>query len=319
MHVYPLNQLNGVQMEIIDNIIGLSPIKDLKSASNFLERVKRIPKVVEDLMKDIKWRTQKGLIPPKHYLSLCITQMEALLTTDVKENVLYKTFHVLASKKLEKSQLNEMCKTLETTLEKNVYSCYQSLILQVKEMLNVAPEEVGLWRVPNGERIYQILIEKETSTSMTAKQIFETGLKCVENTKNKIMQLLVKEGFPPNFSDAIFLLKNDEKFLFEDSQEGRQDILKSYQNLLSVYKQKCENFFGVVISADLQIVRVPKYKESNAIGAYYNPASLDRKKPGTFCVNLKNVSLHPTYGIKTLFFHEGKPIPILFLFFIYLL
>jgi uncharacterized protein (DUF885 family) len=315
MHIYPLNQLNGVQMDIIDNIMGLTQINDLKTANNYIERVNGIPKVIENLMEDIKWRSKKQQILPKFYLKICINQIEKLLTSDVKENVLFKCFSAKSKKFLAPKEEKEMNQKLEKILSNKIYPVYEKLSHSINNLLDFAPEEVGLWKMPKGDKIYQILIEKETSTKMTAKEIHNLGLFHVNNIKKNLLKIFETENFPSDFNQAIHQLKNDPRFFFEDSFEGRKKILKTYQNFFHSYQEKCENFFGVVPSVSLQILRVPKYKEDSSAGAYYNPPSMDKKKLGTFCVNLKNISLHPTYGMKTLFFHEGKNLILILIYY----
>jgi len=47
--------------------------------------------------------------------------------------------------------------------------------------------------------------------------------------------------------------------------------------------------------------------EKGSAGAYYNPPAMDGSRPATFYANLRDTSEMPTWGMKTLAYHEGIP------------
>ncbi len=55
------------------------------------------------------------------------------------------------------------------------------------------------------------------------------------------------------------------------------------------------------------VERIPAFKEETSPTAYYHPASLDGKRPGTFFVNLVNSQSYSKLGMRTLAYHEAIP------------
>ena len=55
------------------------------------------------------------------------------------------------------------------------------------------------------------------------------------------------------------------------------------------------------------VERVPQFKEATAPGAYYFPASLDGKSPGTFFANLRDVNEVVKFKMSSLAYHEAVP------------
>jgi uncharacterized protein (DUF885 family) len=55
------------------------------------------------------------------------------------------------------------------------------------------------------------------------------------------------------------------------------------------------------------VERVPQFKEATSPAAYYFPAALDGKTPGTFFVNLRNIEEVLKFKMHALAYHEAVP------------
>jgi uncharacterized protein (DUF885 family) len=66
-------------------------------------------------------------------------------------------------------------------------------------------------------------------------------------------------------------------------------------------------YFRTLPKAGVQIKRVPKYIESGAPGGYYQNATLDGKRPGTYYINLRDTAEVPSWTLPTLTYHEAIP------------
>ena len=65
--------------------------------------------------------------------------------------------------------------------------------------------------------------------------------------------------------------------------------------------------FVTLPKAQIEVRRVPEFKEATSAGAYYQGASMDRTRPGVFYANLRDMSEVPKWGMPTLAYHEGVP------------
>ena len=61
------------------------------------------------------------------------------------------------------------------------------------------------------------------------------------------------------------------------------------------------------LEAAVEVERVPEFKEKTAPGAYYEPAAMDGSRPGMFYANLHDIKATPTYGMRTMTYHEAVP------------
>lgn len=71
--------------------------------------------------------------------------------------------------------------------------------------------------------------------------------------------------------------------------------------------QKAPDYFSTIPPQPVEVKRIPKAVEAGAPGGYYNGPSLDGSRPGVFSINLKDMKAVPSFGMKTLTYHEAVP------------
>ncbi len=135
------------------------------------------------------------------------------------------------------------------------------------------------------------------------------GLSEVARIQSEIMTILKGEGFDTSagFSQAIETLAADPKFYYEDSDEGRAQILVDYQKILDEINAGLDDAFRIRPKAGMEVVRIPEFKEKTAPGAYYQQPAIDGSRPGRFFANLYDIKATPKYGMRTLAYHEAIP------------
>ena len=97
------------------------------------------------------------------------------------------------------------------------------------------------------------------------------------------------------------------EFYYEDSDEGREQILADYEAMLAEFDEKLDEAFNIRPKAGIEVKRIPEFKEKTSPGAYYNQPSMDGTRPGRFYANLYDIKATPKFGMRTLAVHEGIP------------
>jgi uncharacterized protein (DUF885 family) len=108
-------------------------------------------------------------------------------------------------------------------------------------------------------------------------------------------------------AERVQALHKDPRFLLPNTDEGRQQLLARYQQILDEVSARMPEYFRTVPPGKLLVQRVPVSAENNEAGAYYQPAAMDGSRPGTFFANLRDVGETATWTMKTLAYHEGIP------------
>jgi uncharacterized protein (DUF885 family) len=107
--------------------------------------------------------------------------------------------------------------------------------------------------------------------------------------------------------ERMTALSKDPRFLLPNSDEGRRQVLARYQQILDEANALMPKYFRSVPQTHLAVQRVPQGQEKGSSGAYYQEAAMDGSRPGIFFANLRDLSETPTWGMKTLAYHEGIP------------
>lgn len=112
-----------------------------------------------------------------------------------------------------------------------------------------------------------------------------------------------------DFRTSIGNFEHDIEQKYENVEESRTKILDDYRQIIEDMEKETEKYFSPACRPATKCVveRVPPFKEATSPGAYYFPAALDGKTPGTFFANLRNIEEVLKYRMHALAYHEAVP------------
>lgn len=308
---YPVNQLFGVQNGYPSFMEAQHQVNDAEDAKNYLSRLEKVKVKFEQNLAGLKLREEQGIIPPRFVIDRVLTEMNDFVATPVQENILYTSL----KDKLEKAEgisadeQSQLLLAAEENITNFVHPAYQLFIDYFNGIANKAGDDDGFWRFPKGDEAYAKSLQFFTTTSYTADEIHNLGLSEVDRIQSEILAILAAEQFDvtQGFTKAIEDLAADPKFYYEDSDEGRAQILKDYQVILDEIDAGLDGAFRIRPKAGMEVVRIPEFKEKTSPGAYYQQPAIDGSRPGRFFANLYDIKATPKYGMRTLAYHEGIP------------
>jgi uncharacterized protein (DUF885 family) len=197
---------------------------------------------------------------------------------------------------------------METLIESVIQPGYRRLAETLGELAAEANDDHGVWKHPDGDAYYRWALRWHTTTDKTADEIHRIGQAEIERIHGEMSRILAAEGLPSDDPIATLLeLNGDPRFLYPDTDEGRDEILRDYRGMIADVESRLPELFGRLPEAPVEVERVPVFKEAGAAGAYYNPPSLDGTRPGVFYANLRDVSEVQRFRMRTLTFHEAIP------------
>jgi uncharacterized protein (DUF885 family) len=102
-------------------------------------------------------------------------------------------------------------------------------------------------------------------------------------------------------------LGKDPKYLFPDTDAGREQLLTYLNGLISGVRPQLSKAFNLNLKAPVIAKRVPPDIQDGAGQGYMNTGSLDGSRPSTYYINLKSTQNWPKYTLPTLTYHETVP------------
>jgi uncharacterized protein (DUF885 family) len=311
-HNYPVNQLFGVQSLTPDFLINLHRIADRRGAEDYLARLGEVGRKYDQVLEGLVLREKKGVVPPRFVIERVLAEMRAFAGTPAADNPLCRNLgtKVEALKELAPADRQALAARCVQAIDAGVVPAYRRLIAFFEGQLTRATTDDGVWKLPDGDAYYRYRLRSETTTKMTPQQVHELGLAEVARIDAEMTAILVAQAqLQPGETAARALarLALDRRFLYPNTDEGRQAALADYRRMLEEQQTLSRTVIGLVPKAPIEVQRIPEFKEKTAPGAYYNPPALDGTRPGVFFANLRDMSETPKFGMRTLAVHEGVP------------
>ena len=305
----PFIQFYGTHLSFVNFMTDTHKLVSEKDAEDYIKRISKIPDAIEQLMVFEKRRAEAGIYSPKFVYEKTLLQLTSLIETPTDQHPLFITFRDASeSMDLENDKRENMLLSLKDNIEK-FKSSYAKLKILVEENSNNAREFDGVWSLPNGDDYYKHRLQIFTTTDLTADEIHNLGLQMVEEIQSEIKRILSDEGYDVNrpLADLFVELNNDPRFLFEDSDEGREAILDEYRRINEETYAMLPDYFNELPKAKVVVKRVPIFSEKSAAGGYYQGSSLDGSRPAAWYANLYDINATQTFKMPALSFHEAVP------------
>ena len=324
-HGYPVNQMSGIQSGLPSMMESSHKLRNKSDAEAYITRLSKFGIKFSQLIESLKIAESKGIVPPKFVINRVLDEMKGFVGTKtdstkaadntispVRSNILYTNFatKIDSLKDLSQEEKDQLKKQVEVEIETSVFQAYSNLIQHYEQLLAKATTNDGAWKLPNGDAYYRYKLKEQTTTNLDPEEVHQIGLTEVARIKTEMQAILDAEGYSDTtktLGAIVQELNTEERFLFPNTEEGRQMVLDEYDRILTEVSAGLDDAFDVRPKADLEVKRVPAFKEEGSPAAYYDMPAMDGSRGGTFYANLRNVHESVKFGMKTLAYHEGIP------------
>lgn len=314
-HNYPVNQMFGSHTWFPTFLMNVHTITNKTDAEAWIARVSKIDVKVDELIAGLNKRAELGIIAPKFVYPYVLSDCENLIKGypfDKSEavNPLLEDFTNdlnLIDSVIDEKTKKELINNAEIALIKTFQPAYLKLIDAVKAIESQSTTEDGIWKLPQGEEYYNVLLKGTTTTNYTAEEIFELGEKEVARIHLEMEEIMKKVNFKGDLNAFFTYMETEESFYYPNTKEGKQAYLDKNIALIDEMKTHIDELFNIKPKAKLEVVAVEPFREQSEGEAFYNSAAPDGSRPGYYYVNLYNMRAMPKYEMEALSFHEAIP------------
>lgn len=310
---YPVNQMHGYHSSLPAFLINMHTIDAEEDAFAYISRLKEFPRLVEDIIGNIKIREQNGIVPPKFVFEKVLEDSRNVIKGKPfqkasERSVLLGDFRTKVNKlDLPVKEKNRLVKEAEVALVDQVKPAYEKLISTLENQQKRATNEDGAWKFPKGEKFYTHALKRNTTTDLTAEEIHEIGKNEVVRIHAEMEKIMEEVGFEGSLEEFFDFMREDEQFYFEDSPGGREAYLEEAKAIINAMKERLDELFLTQPEADIVVKAVEAFREKSAGKAFYQQPALDGSRPGIYYANLYDIKAMPKYQMEALAFHEGIP------------
>ncbi|HLP21807.1 MAG TPA: DUF885 domain-containing protein, partial [Chitinophagales bacterium] len=182
-HGFEITQMGGIHNDLPAFLVNVHRVDSVTDAEAYLSRLKKIDKVFDQTLVNLKKSEDIGVIPPYFTFKYVTEDLKTFIANcDKKDenNVLLSDFSSKVDALKTDGSVKGMLKAQAAeTIRTTVKSSYQRLL---DYWLTIEPKakangEKGAWSLPNGDDYYNAQLRFHTTTDMSAEDVYQTGLK----------------------------------------------------------------------------------------------------------------------------------------------
>ncbi len=300
-HLLPFSHRGGIQLAHEDS--GVIPLKSFDDFYFWIQRLRNLDKRIEQTIALAKMGLQRGYKPPRILMERVNRQINLQSHSKVKESPYYKVFIDLPES-ISKEDQRSLRMEAEEVIKETVIPSYLLLEKYFKEeYLPQSRESVGLYNIPNGRELYEVLAKSFTTTDLSPKEIHQIGLKEVKRIRSEMEVIIKQLEFEGSFNDFLKFLREDERFYYKTPEE----LFEGYLAVSKRIDPELVRLFGTLPRTPYGLRAIPDESAPDTTTAYYMPPAPGGLRPGYYYVNLYRPETRPKFEMEVLSVHEAVP------------
>jgi uncharacterized protein (DUF885 family) len=304
-HLMPVDQKWSPNLTLGQFAGGTSaqPFKTVEDYRNWLKRVDGFIAWSDTAIANMKRGLKQGYILPSSLIQKTIPQWEALATGKAEEHLYYSPVK-LFPESFSAAEKEELTAAYHAMVSNKIIPMHQRMSKFLKEeYLLKGRASAGISETPNGRDFYQYNIRYQTTTNMTADEIFELGKNEVARIRVEMEKVKEQVGYEGDMKSFFDHVRTNKKLMpFAKPEE----VIANFNTIHETMKPKLKELFGKVPKTGFEVRRTEAFRESSA-SAEYNQGSKDGSRPGIFYVPLPDVKAYNIFSDEALFLHEAIP------------
>ena len=309
-HSYPFNQIGGNHLGLVEFMTDTHPVRNLREASDY---IKRVEKFDESLNANLIWLEEQknlGIFAPKYVFDHVITQLKELIAYEDSDNPLMQVFaRKVDTLDIDEQKSEELKTALSAVIASDVKSGFKSILGFFESNYEYANTNHGVWSLPDGDAFYAARLRSYTTTDYSAEEIHQIGLSEVDRIGARMKEIFLELGYQVNMPVGEMMndLNENPDFLYSDTPDRKEIVIADFNKMVKEAEEDVKPYFARFPVSPVEVRAIPEYSEQTAAGGYYQAPALDGSRPGVFYANLYDIKQTPTFGMRTLTFHEAVP------------
>jgi len=304
-YTFPLEQMNGVNVNLIETLTVRHPLANEKDAVNYVAALGQASARMEEATAESRRLAAKNVIPPKFILNATIKQMQGFIDPAPAQNPFVAIFaQKMEAAKVPEPRRDALRKEAENIVATQVYPAWKKAIATLETQLPHSTDDAGLWRLKGGADAYAYFLRRYTTTNLTPDQIHEVGLREVDRIEKEMDAIFRRLGRSEgSVNERAEKLKQD--LAYPKTEEGRTAIMADAEGILRDAEKRSAALFDKTPKSPVVVQPFPRFREANAAANYNSPAP-DGSRPGVIQIPLRP-EMMTRFALRSLVYHEGVP------------
>jgi uncharacterized protein (DUF885 family) len=316
---YVLNQMDSAFLTLPSFLDERHEIATPEDAEAYLARLRAVADAIDNETARARIDSGNGVRPPTFIIDATIAALDDVMAQPAVQQLyvtaLQRKLDMLAAAVSDPAARGAMQQRnagyvarAEAIVRDHILPAHQRAAIFLRADRGNATDAAGVDRLPHGAEFYAATLRIETTTELTPDEIHRIGLQRVRALSNELDIALRRVGLTAGPVGArLTQLTADPRYQYEDSDEGRAQLIADVQRRLDRVLERAPQWFGRLPAARLEVRRVPPLLEAGQPGAYYEPATLEGNTPGIYYINMRSLAEMTKIDLPTQDFHEAVP------------
>ncbi len=298
----PVTQMYGPQL-LLPLLAKSAPFRTVSDYDEYLKRLGAIPRLLSQQQQQMRAAIDAGWVQPAEAIRRVPDQLDAQIPADVAQSPLYVPFSKFPEDigEADRKRLTESARQI---LAERVIPAFRDLKQFYESTYLPAAAHrkgPGASKLPGGADFYQALIANTTTTTLTAREIHNIGLREVARIRSEMESAMARAGFKGTRAEFARFLHDSPQFYYDKPE----DMLAGYRDIAKRADAELPKLFAELPRLPYGIRAMPAYEGDNA--DHYVPGSGDGSRAGYFEANVNHLRTRPKYHMEDLLLHEGVP------------
>ncbi|HEX6086498.1 MAG TPA: DUF885 domain-containing protein [Thermoanaerobaculia bacterium] len=297
----PVSQMGGIHLGSAQ-LPSLLPFATVKDYDDYLVRMSKFPKSIDDTIANMRKGMAAKQMPPKFLLEKVAQQAGDIADDDPEQSPFAQPLQKMPDSFAAEEKARIRAAVVER-IRASILPAYAKFAAFVRD--EYAPRgrtDVGVWALPDGKERYAFLARNSTTTDLTPDEIHQIGLREVARIEGEMLAIAKTLGFN-DLKSFNASLENNPRVAVSSGEQ----ILEAYRKYTKQMYEKLPQLFGRLPKANMEVVATPAFREAQASSAEYNTGSPDGSRPGRVYVNTYQATTRKTLSQESTAYHEGVP------------
>ncbi|HEX8489483.1 MAG TPA: DUF885 domain-containing protein, partial [Chthoniobacterales bacterium] len=300
-YLMPITQRGGLQT--LDELGERLRFETVKDFEDWIARLRAFPVLMDQSIALMQEGAREKVIWPKIVLERVPAQIDKQLVSKPEESPFFKPFTKFPDA-ISAADRERLSKAAQEAITAGVLPSFEKLKKYfVEEYLPAAPEQIGVWQMPQGAEFYAHLTRRFTTTDLTPQQIHDKGLSEVARIKGEMEGIREKVGFNGTLPEFFTKLRTDPQFFYKTPEE----LLEAYRAMSKRIDPNLVKVFKTLPRMPYGVTPIPDKIAPDTTTAYYNQPAADGSRAGVYFVNLYKPETRPKWEMMALSLHEAVP------------
>ena len=311
-HGYTFTPRSGPHMNAASFLINNHRVDTAEDAEAYVGRLRNLPTYMDQNVANSRRSAELGVLTPHWtYEPMIATARNIISGAPFDEGEASPLLSDFTGKvealDIDDADKARLISDAEAALTEAVAPAYERVIALFEEQAEIATEDDGVWKHPDGGEFYNFMLNGYTTMDLSAEEIHQLGVSEVARIHGEMRDIMEQVGYDGSLQEFFEFMRTDEQFYYPNTDEGRDAYLADATALIDTMTETLPQMFNTFPRAELEVRRVEIFRQDSASKAFYQRPAPNGSRPGVYYANLRDMSLMPTYQMEALAYHEGLP------------